>query len=40
MAAAMDWLEQCKVFWGNSFDQLDEVLADMKRAQAQEKKDV
>lgn len=40
MAAAMDWLEQFKVFWGNSFDQLDEVLADMKRAQAQEKKDV
>lgn len=40
MASAVDWLEQFKVFWGTSFDQLDEVLVDMKRAQAQEKKDV
>ena len=40
MASAVDWLEQFRVFWGTNFDQLDEVLADMKRAQAQEKKDV
>lgn len=40
MASAVDWLEQFRVFWGNSFDQLDEVLADLKRAQAQEKNDV
>ncbi len=31
MAAAVDWLEEFKAFWGTSFDQLDDVLTHMKR---------
>ncbi len=30
MAAAVDWLERFREFWGASFDQLDDVLAHMK----------
>ena len=32
MAAAVDWLTEFKAFWGASFDQLDNVLSDMKLA--------
>jgi DNA-binding transcriptional ArsR family regulator len=32
MAAAVEWLTQFKSFWLTSFDQLDAVLDDMKRA--------
>ena len=31
MAAAVDWLTEFKEFWGASFDQLDDVLINMKR---------
>ena len=31
MAAAVDWLNEFKAFWGASFDQLDDVLRDMQR---------
>lgn len=31
MAAAVDWLTEFKAFWGTSFDQLDDVLINMKR---------
>ena len=37
MAVAVDWLAQFKAFWGTSFDQLDDVLLDMKKAEAKEK---
>ncbi len=33
MALAVDWLSEFKVFWGTSFDQLDNVLLSMKRNQ-------
>ncbi len=36
MTAAVDWLAEFKVFWGTSFDQLDDVLIEMKRAEAKE----
>ncbi|MDH3699708.1 MAG: metalloregulator ArsR/SmtB family transcription factor [Alphaproteobacteria bacterium] len=36
MAAAVDWLAEFKEFWGTSFNQLDDVLAHMKRAEAKE----
>ncbi len=32
MSAAVDWLEEFRVFWGTSFDQLDDVLAKMKQS--------
>ncbi len=32
MVVAVDWLTEFKVFWGKSFDQLDDVLVTMKRA--------
>jgi len=32
MAAAVDWLAEFSAFWGKSFDQLDDILASMKRA--------
>ena len=32
MALAVDWLAEFKVFWETSFDQLDDVLAKLKRA--------
>lgn len=36
MAAAVDWLSEFKAFWGKSFDRLDEVLLDIKQAEAKE----
>ena len=36
MAAAVDWLTEFKAFWGTSFDQLDNVLFNMKQAEAKE----
>ena len=36
MAAAVDWLNEFKAFWGTSFDQLDDVLVNMKQAEAKE----
>lgn len=32
MAAAVDWLTKFKAFWGTSFDQLDDLLIDMKQS--------
>ncbi len=31
MAPAVSWLEEFKAFWGTSFDQLDDLLFDMKQ---------
>jgi len=31
MVVALDWLAEFKAFWGASFDQLDDVLLDMKK---------
>ena len=36
MAAAVEWLEEFRAFWGASFDQLDDVLVSMKRAKEKE----
>ena len=36
MAAAVEWLEKFRVFWGASFDQFDDVLVSMKLAKAKE----
>jgi len=36
MAAAVEWLEDFKAFWGASFNQLDDVLVSMKRAKEKE----
>ena len=36
MAVAVDWLNEFKAFWGTSFDQLDNVLFNMKLAKAKE----
>ncbi|MEM1044665.1 MAG: metalloregulator ArsR/SmtB family transcription factor [Pseudomonadota bacterium] len=36
MEAAVKWLEEFRQFWSSSFDQLDDLLEDLKRA---EKKD-
>jgi len=36
MAVAVDWLSEFKVFWGTSFEQLDDVLLSMKRAKEKE----
>ncbi|NIA68454.1 winged helix-turn-helix transcriptional regulator [Pelagibius litoralis] len=36
MAAAVDWLAEFRAFWGASFDQLDDVLAQMKQAEAKD----
>lgn len=36
MAAAFHWLADFSAFWGANFDQLDHVLADMKRAEEKE----
>jgi DNA-binding transcriptional ArsR family regulator len=33
MAVAVNWLADFKVFWGASFDQLDDVLVRMKRTE-------
>lgn len=34
MASAVAWLEHFKAFWSGSFDQLDDVLDTMKKAEA------
>ncbi len=36
MAAAVDWLTGFKAFWGTSFEQLDNVLFNMKQAKGKE----
>lgn len=36
MAAAADWLAEFEAFWGTSFDQLDQVLAQMKQQQTKD----
>ncbi len=36
MATAVDWLSEFRAFWGASFDQLDNVLFDMKQGEAKE----
>ncbi len=36
MAAAVGWLTEFEAFWGTSFDQLDNVLFNMKQAEAKE----
>ena len=36
MAAAVDWLAEFRVFWQASFDQLDDLLIQMKHAEAKE----
>ncbi len=37
MAVAVDWLTEFKAFWGTSFDQLDNVLLNLQRAQVKER---
>ena len=37
MAAAVDWLTKFRAFWGTSFDQLDDVLTEMKRTKSGKK---
>ena len=39
MALAVDWLNEFKVFWGTSFDQLDDVLFNMKLTKEEETDD-
>jgi len=39
MAAAVDWLEEFRAFWGKSFDQLDDILVHMKQTEAKDKGD-
>ena len=34
MAAAVSWLEEFKQFWSSSFDQLDGLLEELKKAEA------
>ncbi len=36
LAAAVDWLTRFSAFWGTSFDQLDDVLADLKQTRKRE----
>ncbi len=36
MVVAVDWLAEFKAFWGTSFDQLDNVLFNMKQAEAKD----
>lgn len=39
MAAAVDWLEKFRAFWDGSFDQLDDVLMQMKKGTGKDLKD-
>ena len=39
MAAAVAWLEEFRTFWSSSFDQLDGLLEDLKKAERQGTKD-
>lgn len=36
LAAAVDWLTEFKAFWGSSFDQLDDLLIELKQTQSKE----
>ena len=36
MVAAVDWLDEFRAFWGKSFDQLDDILIQMKQADAKD----
>lgn len=36
MAEAADWLDEFKEFWGTRFDQLDDLLINMKKANEEE----
>ena len=36
MTAAVNWLEEFRKFWGTSFDQLDDVLTQIKDAETKE----
>lgn len=36
MVVAVDWLSDFKEFWGRSFDQLDDVLRQMKKTEVRE----
>jgi len=38
MALAVNWLEEFRVFWGASFDQLDDVLIELKKAEVKRAK--
>ncbi|MGD2134303.1 MAG: metalloregulator ArsR/SmtB family transcription factor [Maricaulaceae bacterium] len=37
MAAAVRWLEEFKQFWSSSFDQLDDLLTELKQAEGKQK---
>lgn len=39
MAAAVDWLTEFQKFWGKSFDQLDDLLVQLKQTQKKETPD-
>ena len=39
MVAAVGWLAEFKAFWGASFDQLDDVLMQMKQSEGKENSD-
>lgn len=36
LAAAVNWLTEFKAFWGSSFDQLDDLLIELKQTQSKE----
>ena len=36
MIAAADWLDEFRAFWGKSFDQLDDILIQMKQNQVKD----
>jgi DNA-binding transcriptional ArsR family regulator len=36
MAVAVDWLQEFEKFWSSSFDQLDGLLTELKRAESKE----
>ena len=38
MAAAVRWLEEFKRFWASSFDQLDDLLEELKKAEKKGRK--
>ena len=39
MSVAVDWLNEFKAFWGTSFDQLDDVLTELKQTDPKRKSD-
>lgn len=39
LAVAVDWLAEFRKFWGASFDQLDDLLEEMKRQQPKDLRD-